>query len=195
SYWRFEIGSEPGAAGNANDWAEELEMLLARAVTSRLESDVPLGIFLSGGIDSGAVLSFAADAHEASDLKTFSMGFRETSYDESAFAEEVALHIGSTHHVEICDLEAAQETVPNLLARLGEPLGDSSILPTSMLAAFARKHVTVALSGDGGDELFAGYDPFRVLKRAELYNRIVPKPVHTAVSFVAARLPQSDRNM
>ena len=123
------------------------------------------------------------------------MGFRETSYDESNFAEEVALHVGSTHHVEICDLEASQQTVPDLLARVGEPIGDSSILPTSMLAAFARKHVTVALSGDGGDELFAGYDPFRVLERAKLYNQIVPKPVHAAVSAVAARLPLSDRNM
>ncbi len=195
AYWRFEIEPPGELNGNANDWAEEVEALLARAVASRLESDVPLGIFLSGGIDSGAVLSFAANARPASELKTFSMGFRETSYDESAFAEEVALHVGSTHHLEICDLEASQKTVPDLLARLGEPLGDSSVLPTAMLSAFARKHVTVALSGDGGDELFAGYDPFRVLNRAELYNRLVPGPIHKAVSFVAARLPQSDRNM
>jgi asparagine synthase (glutamine-hydrolysing) len=194
-YWRFEIGTETAPSENMNELAEELEALLSGAVLSRLESDVPLGIFLSGGVDSGAVLSFAADAQPASELKTFSMGFRETSYDESTFAEEVALHVGSTHHVEICDLEASQSVVPNLLARIGEPLGDSSILPTSMLAAFARKHVTVALSGDGGDELFAGYDPFRVLERAKLYNQLVPKPMHSAVSMVAARLPQSDRNM
>lgn len=194
-YWRFEISPETAPSENMNELTEELEALLSRAVLSRLESDVPLGIFLSGGVDSGAVLSFAADAHPAAELKTFSMGFRETSYDESAFAEEVALHVGSTHHVEICDLEASQPAVPDLLARIGEPLGDSSILPTSMLAAFARKHVTVALSGDGGDELFAGYDPFRVLERAKLYNQLVPKPVHSAVAMIAARLPQSDRNM
>tara|TARA_R110000868_G_scaffold26487_12_gene101877 strand:+ start:345 stop:2216 length:1872 start_codon:yes stop_codon:yes gene_type:complete len=195
AYWRFEIVPEAAPSQNMNELAEELEALLSRAVRARLESDVPLGIFLSGGVDSGAVLSLAADARPAAALKTFSMGFRETSYDESNFAEEVALHVGSTHHVEICDLEASQQTVPDLLARVGEPIGDSSILPTSMLAAFARKHVTVALSGDGGDELFAGYDPFRVLERAKLYNQIVPKPVHAAVSAVAARLPLSDRNM
>ena len=195
SYRRFEIVPDAAPAENMNELAEELEVLLSRAVLSRLESDVPLGVFLSGGIDSGAVLSFAADSCPAAELKTFSMGFRETSYDESAFAEEVALHVGSTHHVEICDLEASQSTIPGLLTRVGEPLGDSSILPASMLASFARKHVTVALSGDGGDELFAGYDPFRVLTRAKLYDQIVPKPVHAAVSMVAARLPQSDSNM
>ena len=195
SYWRFEIVPDTAPEGNMNDWAEEIEALLSRAVLSRLESDVPLGIFLSGGVDSGAVLSFAANARPAVELKTFSMGFRETSYDESTFAEEIALHVGSTHHAEICDLEAWQSAVPDLLTRVGEPLGDSSILPTSMLASFARRHVTVALSGDGGDELFAGYDPFHVLHRAKLYNRVVPKPVHAAVSMVAARLPQSGRNM
>lgn len=194
-YWRFEITTGEAPSENINALIEELETLLNRAVLSRLEADVPLGIFLSGGIDSGAILSFAADALPPAELNTFSMGFRETSYDESAFAEEVALHIGSTHHLEICDLEASRSTVPEFLTHVGEPLGDSSILPTSMLAAFARKHVTVALSGDGGDELFAGYDPLRVIERAKLYNRLVPKPVHAAVSMVAARLPLSDRNM
>jgi asparagine synthase (glutamine-hydrolysing) len=195
SYWRFEIDAQAAPSKNTNELIEELEVLLSRAVLSRLEADVPLGIFLSGGIDSGSILSFAADAQPAPELKTFSMGFRETSYDESAFAEEVALHVGSTHHVEICDLEASQSAVPDLLSRVGEPIGDSSILPASMVATFARKHVTVALSGDGGDELFAGYDPFRILERAHLYNRFIPKPVHAAVSMVAARLPLSNRNM
>jgi len=195
AYWKFEIVPDAPPPGIVDDWAAELEMLLGKAVALRLESDVPLGIFLSGGVDSGAILSFAADAWPASTLKTFSMGFRETSYDESAFAEEVALHIGSTHHTEICDLDAARDTLPDLLARIDEPLGDSSILPTHMLAAFARKHVTVALSGDGGDELFAGYDPFRVLKLAELYDRFMPRAMHQAVKTAVAWLPRTDTNM
>ena len=194
-YWRFKVGSESSLEKPVEDLTEELEALLSRAVSQRLDADVPLGIFLSGGIDSSAILSFAADSMPADQLKTFSMGFRETSFDESAFAEEVALHVGSTHHVEICDLDALQSTLPDLLTQIGEPLGDSSILPTTLLAAFARKHVTVALSGDGGDELFAGYDPFRALERAKIYRSIVPKPIHNAVAAVAARLPQSDRNM
>ncbi len=194
-YWRFEINPETSPEKPVEELTEELETLLNRAVSLRLDADVPLGIFLSGGVDSSAILSFAADSRPADQLKTFSMGFRETSFDESAFAEEVALHIGSTHHLEICDLDALQATVPTLLFQIGEPLGDSSILPTSLLAAFARKHVTVALSGDGGDELFAGYDPFRVLERAKIYRKFMPKPLHSAVAAVAAHLPQSDRNM
>ena len=195
SYWRFEIIPEAEPSQNVDELAEELEALLSRAILDRLESDVPLGIFLSGGLDSSTVLSFAADAQPEIELKTFSMGFRDTSYDESAFSKKVATHVGSIHHTEVCDLEASQSTIPELLSRLGEPIGDSSVLPTSMLASFARKHVTVALSGDGGDELFAGYDPFRVLERAKLYSQVMPKPVHAAVAMAASRLPLSDRNM
>lgn len=193
-YWTF--GIDPNTpSGTPDDWAAELESKLRRAVVSRMESDVPLGIFLSGGVDSSAVLSFASDARPAASLATFSIGFKEKSYDESAYAAQVATHIGSTHHSEICDLGGAQALLPSLLARMDEPLGDPSLLPTSLLCAFARKHVTVALSGDGGDELFAGYDPFKMIQRAELYDRLMPRPIHQAVRMMAARLPLSDTNM
>jgi asparagine synthase (glutamine-hydrolysing) len=194
-YWRFTVGDQDPPAGNEDDWATELNALIGEAVSSRLEADVPLGFFLSGGIDSSAVVSWAAEGRDAADLKTFAIGFHETSFDESPWAEEVALHVGTTHHVEICDLDAAERDVPDLLQRLDEPLGDPSILPTHILCRFARPHVTVALSGDGGDELFAGYDPFRVLARAQAYDRLVPKPVHAAVKHLAALLPKSDANM
>ncbi len=195
AYWRFTLGEYDPPAGSEDDWAAELETLIADAVAARLEADVPLGLFLSGGIDSSAVLSCAADVRTPASLDTFSLGFRETSFDESPWAEEIALQVGSTHHVEICDLDAAQSLLPDVLARLDEPLGDPSILPTSLLCDFAAKHVTVALSGDGGDELFAGYDPFRVLGRAQAYDRYVPKPVHGAIKALAALLPRSDANM
>lgn len=195
TYWRFSVGDKEPPPGTEDDWAAELEALLSDAVSSRLEADVPLGLFLSGGIDSSAILSCATDTREAADISTFSIGFRETSFDESPWAEEMALYVGSTHHVEICDLDAAQSSLAAVLRQLDEPLGDPSILPTSLLCAFARKHVTVALSGDGGDELFAGYDPFHVLQRAQLYDRTVPGAVHNAVKYVAAMLPRSDANM
>lgn len=195
SYWRFTLGGHAPPPGTPDDWAEELHALLGDAVNSRLEADVPLGFFLSGGIDSSAVVSYAAEKQTAADLKTFAIGFRETSFDESPWAEEMALHAGTTHHVEICDLDAAEREIPDLLSKLDEPLGDPSILPTHILCRFARAHVTVALSGDGGDELFAGYDPFRVLHRAQLYDQWVPKPVHAAVKSLAAMLPRSDANM
>ena len=195
SYWQFRLGDKDAPPGTVEDWAVELNALIAEAVTTRLEADVPLGLFLSGGIDSSAVLSCAADVRAPSSLGTFSIGFRETSFDESPWAEEMALHVGSTHHVEICDLDAAQSRLPSLLSHLDEPLGDPSILPTHLLCEFARNHVTVALSGDGGDELFAGYEPFRVLSRAQLYDRWVPKSVHSAVKALASALPRSDANM
>lgn len=193
-YWTFAI--DPDAPpGTPDDWAAELEARLGAAVALRLDSDVPLGIFLSGGIDSSAVLSFAADARPAASIATFSIGFREPSYDESPYAARVAALVGSRHHNEVCDLDAARAALPGLLSDMDEPLGDSSLLPTARLCAFARRHVTVALSGDGGDELFAGYDPFRMIAWAELYDKVMPRPVHAAVRHAAARLPLSDRNM
>ncbi len=194
-YWRFSLGDKTPPDGSVEDWADELGTLISTAVNSRLESDVPLGLFLSGGIDSSAVLACAAAYRSPHTLNTFAIGFRETSFDESPWAEQMALRIGSTHHVEICDLDAAQSQLPGILAALDEPQGDPSILPTRLLCDFARKHVTVALSGDGGDELFAGYDPFRVLSRAALYKRYVPSPVHDAIKHVAGWLPRSDANM
>ena len=195
AYWKFAIEPDAPPPGSINDWTAELSSRLSAAVKHRLDSDVPLGIFLSGGIDSACITSFAADHRPAPSIKTFSIGFREKTYDESEHAAAVARHVGTTHHAETCDLESVRDMIPDILADLGEPIGDSSILPTALLAAFARSHVTVALSGDGGDELFAGYDPFRMLKRAALYQRHVPQPLHRAVSLMASWLPISDANM
>ncbi len=194
-YWRFALRPGDPPPGGPAAWAEELEYLLQRAVAQRLESDVPLGIFLSGGIDSSTILSCAADARPADTLQTFAMGFTEPSFDESAPAARMSAHVGARHHAEICDLQAAKSLLPELLGHLDEPLGDPSILPTFLVCRFARRHVTVALSGDGGDELFAGYDPFTALHTARLYYQLVPRPLHQAIALVAARLPLSERNM
>src|SRR5262249_6300313 len=140
---------------------EELRSLFAQSVKRRLMSDVPLGLFLSGGIDSGSILAAATRALPADRISTFTVGFNEPSFDESSFARELAEHFGVRHHLEMLDLENARKLLLEVLRRLDEPLGDASILPTYMLSRFTRKSVTVALSGDGGDELFAGYDPFK----------------------------------
>ena len=95
----------------------------------------------------------------------------------------------------MCVIEDAKNKIPNLLSKLDEPIGDPSILPTQMLCEFARKKVTVSLSGDGGDELFAGYDPFRALRFASLYDQIIPKPMHESIKFLAAKIPRSDLNL
>jgi asparagine synthase (glutamine-hydrolysing) len=195
-YWRFAIDAETHAPDyRVPSLAAELRDLLERAVTRRLVSDVPLGVFLSGGLDSTAILAFAARHRPPATLDTFTIGFNEPSYDESHFARAVAASFGTRHHERTLDLATARTLAPTVLARLDEPTGDASILPTYLLSAFARDTVTVALSGDGGDELFAGYDPFAALAPATWYDRLVPAPVHLLLRRAAGWLPRSTANM
>ena len=196
-WWEFRL--EPSSLevtpARCAAWAEELLSVLDGAVKRRLMSDVPLGVFLSGGIDSSAVAALAARHLPAGRLRTFSIGFTDPSFDESTYAREAAAFIGCDHQLEILDLERARDLLPGLLARLDEPMGDASILPTWLLSGFTRRHVTVALGGDGGDELFAGYDPFQALQKADLYSRLVPRSLHPAIRLLASRLPVSHANI
>lgn len=174
---------------------EEIRETLERAVKRRLMADVPLGVFLSGGIDSSAIAALAAKHVPAGQLNTFSIGFSEPSFDETVYARQVAEKLGARHHEEQLDLDKSRALLPEIIARLDEPLGDASLLPTYLLSRFTRQHVTVALGGDGGDELFAGYDPFRALVAAERYQRRMPRLLHQAVRFMASLLPVSHANM
>jgi asparagine synthase (glutamine-hydrolysing) len=195
-YWQFRIDPHDEATlKREEDLAEELSCLLLQAVRRRLISDVPLGIFLSGGIDSSCILAMAAKSLPPSEIKSFTVGFDEPSYDESAYAQEVAEHLQVAHHLETCDLSKALDLSPTLLSQLDEPLGDSSLLPTYLLSRFTRRHVTVALSGDGGDELFAGYDPFKALTVASIYDRLIPRVAHHGLRRLVDLLPHSDQNM
>ena len=196
TYWRFAISADEHApAHRIPSLTEELRALLDAAVKRRLISDVPLGVFLSGGLDSSTVLALAARHRPAAGIDTFTIGFNEPSFDESPYARQVAAAIGSRHHERILDFDTANDFVARVLGRLDEPSGDASILPTYALSAFAREHVTVALSGDGGDELFAGYDPFAALRPAALYDRLVPAPVHLLLRRMAGMLPRGASNM
>jgi asparagine synthase (glutamine-hydrolysing) len=189
-YWQFMLEPvEARPAGIEDSWADELRHLLDRAVSRRLVSDVPLGVFLSGGVDSSAVAAIAARQLGAGQLETFSIGFEEADFDESRYARMAAEHVGSRHHLELLSLGKASELLPEIFNRMDEPMGDSSLLPTFLLCRHARRHVTVALGGDGADELFAGYAPFRALRWARLYSRLVPRPVHEAIRLLAGRLP------
>ncbi len=195
-YWRFAIEADADApAARIPALTEELRALLDTAVSRRLISDVPLGVFLSGGLDSSTVLALAARHRPAASLDTFTIGFNEASFDESPYAREVAAAIGSRHHEQILDFDTARGLASHVLGNLDEPTGDASILPTYLLSAFARQHVTVALSGDGGDELFAGYDPFAALGPAAWYDRLVPPPVHLLLRRLAGMLPRGAGNM
>ncbi|KHK01390.1 asparagine synthase (glutamine-hydrolyzing) [Desulfovibrio sp. TomC] len=161
--------------------------LLEAAVARRLMSDVPLGIFLSGGVDSSAVTALAA-RHD-SGIRAFSIGFDDPAFDESAKSREAAEALGVPRHTARLTLETALALMPEIVGRLDEPMGDVSLIPTALLCRETRRHVTVALGGDGADELFAGYDPFRAVRAAEWYSRLTPRPIHQALALLAARLP------
>jgi asparagine synthase (glutamine-hydrolysing) len=195
-YWELKL--EPFETIPANpeeEWGGRIRELLDRAVQRRLMADVPLGVFLSGGVDSSAVTALASRHLPKGELKTFSIGFDEKSFDESDYARRVAELFGTDHHLEKLSLDRAHSLLNECLSRLDEPLGDSSLLPTYLLNRFTRQHVTVALGGDGGDELFAGYDPFRALDRARRYQSFFPRSIHRGIRALFERLPVSHGNM
>ena len=195
-YWRFTLQADEGLNRvPVNRLAEELRSLLTQAVHRRLISDVPLGVFLSGGIDSSAILACATTNVPNARIKSFTVGFTEPSFDESQYARAAAAQFGTDHNVEMLDLSAAQRLIPEVLGRLDEPFGDASVLPTFLLSRLTRQHVTVALSGDGGDELFAGYDPFQALQPAHFYTRLVPRGLHRGLRKLTDLLPISHKNM
>lgn len=149
---------------------EELEWRLAEAVRIRLISDVPLGALLSGGTDSSTVVALMARAG-SKPVKTFSIGFSHDDFNEAHYARIVAKRFGADHHELVLEPNVV-ETVETLTSSLEEPFGDSSMLPTYYVSCMARKHVTVALSGDGGDEIFAGYDRYGIHVRRQIFERI-----------------------
>ncbi|MGQ0541337.1 MAG: asparagine synthase (glutamine-hydrolyzing) [Blastocatellia bacterium] len=174
--------------------AEELRELLSDAVRMRLVSDVPLGILLSGGIDSSTVAAFAAQ-HANERVKTFSIGFEEDSFDESKYARRVAKHLDTEHYEDKLSATTAGDLISEIGKWLDEPISDGSLIPTFLLAQFVRKHVTVALGGDGGDELFAGYPMYFAHTLAAKYNAIPAFVRSGLIEPVVNALPVSTSNM
>lgn len=157
---------------------DETERLLSESVGLRLISEVPLGAFLSGGVDSSAVVALMA-RRSSSPVKTFSIGFEDEDFNELKFARLVAEHVGAEHHEFIVKPDAL-EVLPLLVRHYGEPFADSSAIPTYYVARETRRHVTVALNGDGGDEAFGGYERYAAMSIAERY-RSVPRWIRAAV--------------
>lgn len=167
---------------------------IKRSVASQLMSDVPLGVFLSGGVDSSTIVAAVREVDPGRKLPTFTIGFDEPSFDETRHAAEVARRFGTEHHVRVFDAAELARAVDDLPRLLDEPFADSSILPTHLLSRFARGRVVVALSGDGGDELFAGYDSFVAQRLARTYAR-VPRFVESAlIRPLVAALPMSTKD-
>jgi len=190
-YWDIPLEDHPISGRTVDDCAAEMVALLRDSVRKRLRSDVPVGVFLSGGIDSSMITAIAAQ-EMSNRLHTFSMGFEESSYDESPYAREVAERYGTDHHHEVLSLKKALDLLPEVMGLMDEPFGDPSILPTYLLSQFTVQHVKVALGGDGGDELFAGYPAFQAHKITEMMT-ILPTAWRDALLRSVRRIPVSHR--
>jgi asparagine synthase (glutamine-hydrolysing) len=169
---RFDDRPAPFVAGTARSEAqiaEELRDRLKEAVHLRLISDVPLGVFLSGGIDSSTVVALMAELRSAAQIKTFAIGFEDSSFDESKYARRVAAFYGTDHREDILQPRALLDMLPEVAAFLDEPFADASIIPTYLLSKFTRRHVTVALGGDGAYADLRGtiFDPANCPKESE----------------------------
>lgn len=169
-YW--EINFEPDFSKTEDQWAAEIEESLSESVKIHMVSDVPLGAFLSGGIDSSSVVAMMAK-NSSNPIETFSIGFKEEKFSELKYAKEIAQKYGCNHHEQIIEPESIS-LLPKLVRAYDEPFADSSAVPTYYVTKFAREYVTVALSGDGGDELFAGYDIYIYLKKIYKYSSAFP---------------------
>lgn len=181
-YWDLALHGEPypGSYENAKD---ELEQKLEQAVAIRLRSDVPIGVFLSGGIDSSLVTALCV-RQSTSKVQTFCVGFKGTGFDESVSAASVAHHLSTAHHT--LQAEASLlDTVPEMSDHFGEPFGDASALALWAIAKMARPHITVALGGDGGDEGFAGYDWYANASRLTQLSAVMPQIATSAGARMA----------
>jgi asparagine synthase (glutamine-hydrolysing) len=183
-YWQ--LSYEPKHAIGHRAALEELDRRIGAAVEARLVSDVPLGAFLSGGIDSATVVAHM-QALSPQRVKTFSIGFADARYDERPYAAAVARALGTDHHDQIIEADDLLAVLPRLVRHYGEPYADSSMVPTYYLARMARAHVTVALTGDGGDELLAGYERHAAARYASHFDRL-PGPVRGGLVAAAMRL-------
>jgi asparagine synthase (glutamine-hydrolysing) len=188
-YW--EPPAHESFTGTERDALEQLRSVLLDAVRSHLVSDVPLGAFLSGGVDSSLVVGLMREA-SAGRVKTFSIGFDEPAFDELPHARRVAQHFGTDHH-EFVVRPDALSILDQIVHHFDEPFADASAIPTWYVSQMARRYVTVVLSGDGGDELFGGYDRYHPHPHVARFDRYSPRVLRRAAALAARRLPHGMR--
>jgi asparagine synthase (glutamine-hydrolysing) len=195
-YWDVNLARSEGVQPRAlQDYTTELHALLREVVEKEMVSDVPIGVLLSGGIDSSAVAAAMMDAAPGR-VKSFSISFEDPSFDESAYAQQVAKHLGTEHYELKLTPSIALDLLPRIADVMDEPLGDSSLVPTYLLSQFTRGYVKAALGGDGGDELFGGYSTLQAHRLVEYYERLVPSFVRLRLMpWVVDHLPVSYDNI
>lgn len=190
-YWSYRDVLAAGAADPIEaegDAIAALDGALGTAIAGQAMADVPVGAFLSGGIDSSAVVALY-QRHSTTPVRTYSIGFEEAGYNEAEYAARVAAHFGTVHNERIVTVAETRDVIPRLPAMYDEPFADSSQIPTHLVCAFAREQVTVALSGDGGDELFAGYNRHFAAPRMWERLSLLPRPLRAAAGAPLSRLP------
>ena len=197
SYWSLPTVSANNQLHPFNGSDEEaittLEQLLGQAITGQKLADVPLGAFLSGGIDSSTIVALL-QAQSVRPVKTFTIGFDESAYNEANHAQIVATHLGTDHTELYVTPVQAQDVIPSLPQMYDEPFGDSSAIPTFLVSQLARQQVTVSLSGDGGDELFGGYDRYSKFQRWHNRSSLIPKNVRNLLHAGIQQLPVQHHN-
>lgn len=192
-YWEVPLDASTIAVSE-EEALRKIEELFHRSIERRLIADVPVGAFLSGGIDSSAIVAFMKD-HKHEKIKTFSVGFDHPSYDETPYAEEVARYFGTDHHEIRCSAEDVVTHLPELAWHADNLLADQAILPLFVVSRLAKEHVTVCLSGDGGDEVFVGYPTFRADRYHAVYSKIPALLRHGLVEPLVNALPASNGKM
>ena len=196
-YWSYRDVMRRGYADPIGDEVEALERLettLAEAIGGQSVADVPVGAFLSGGIDSSTVVALY-QKYSSQPVRTFSIGFEEAGFNEAEYAKAVAAHFGTVHNERYVTVREAREVIPLLPAMYDEPFADSSQIPTYLVSRFAREQVTVALSGDGGDELFAGYNRHFAAPRLWRRLQMLPRPVRGLIGTPLSQLPPGVWNL
>ena len=192
-YWSYQEVVTSGLRNpikHEQEALEALEAILSEAIRGQSLADVPVGAFLSGGIDSSTVVALY-QKYSATPVRTFTMGFEQAGFDEAEHARAVAKQLGTLHHERYVSVADAREVIPALPAMYDEPFADSSQIPTHLVSRFAREHVTVALSGDGGDELFAGYNRHFAAPRLWQQLQRVPHPLRRIAAATFGHVPSS----
>ena len=190
-YWSYRDVLRQGAADpieSEDEAIAALDAALGEAIAGQAMADVPVGAFLSGGIDSSTVVALY-QRHASTPVRTFSIGFEEAGFNEAEYAKEVARHFGTSHHERYVTVAETRDVIPQLPAMYDEPFADSSQIPTHLVSRFAREQVTVALSGDGGDELFAGYNRHFAAPRMWERLSLLPRPLRAVAGVPLSRLP------